>query len=86
MRQRYKSVISVLRTRHLSLIKVFNPHQNFVLLNPTIDKTLSIILRPTMQMKILYKILGLAVIDFGLIWLWVYQIDPDPSISIEIIL
>ena len=37
-------------------------------------------------MKILYKILGLAVIDFGLIWLWVYQIDPDPSISIEIIL
>ncbi|WP_143955610.1 hypothetical protein [Robertkochia solimangrovi] len=37
-------------------------------------------------MKTLYKVLGLAVIDFGLIWLWVYQIDPDPSLSIGIIL
>lgn len=37
-------------------------------------------------MKTLYKILGLAVIDFGLIWLWVYQMDPDPSVSIGIIL
>lgn len=37
-------------------------------------------------MKTPYKILGLAIIDFGLIWLWVYQMDPDPSISIGIIL
>lgn len=37
-------------------------------------------------MKTLYKILGLAVIDFGLIWFWVYQMDPDPSVSIGIIL
>jgi hypothetical protein len=37
-------------------------------------------------MKILYKILGLAAIDFGLIWIFVYQIDPDPSVSIGIIL
>lgn len=37
-------------------------------------------------MKTLYKILGLAVLDFGLIWLWVYQMDPDPSVSIGIIL
>lgn len=37
-------------------------------------------------MKKLYKILGLTIIDFGLIWLWVYQIDPDPSVSIWIIL
>ncbi|MDD2797788.1 MAG: hypothetical protein PHV20_04270 [Bacteroidales bacterium] len=37
-------------------------------------------------MKTLYKILILAVIDFGLIRLWVYQMDPDPSVSIGIIL
>lgn len=37
-------------------------------------------------MKTLYKILGLVVIDFGLIRLWVYQMDPDPSVSIGIIL
>ncbi|MCO6164477.1 hypothetical protein [Flavobacterium sp. NRK F7] len=37
-------------------------------------------------MRTLYKILGLAFIDFGLIWLWVYQMDPDPSFSIGIIL
>jgi len=37
-------------------------------------------------MKTLYKILGLAIIDFGLIWLWVYKMDPDPSVSIVIIL
>lgn len=36
-------------------------------------------------MNILCKILGLLVIDFGLIWLIVFQIDPDPSISIEVI-
>jgi hypothetical protein len=36
-------------------------------------------------MKRFYKILGLAVIDFGLIWLWVYQLDPEPSVSIVII-
>ena len=35
-------------------------------------------------MRTLYKILGLAVIDLGLIWLWVYQIDPEPSFSIGI--
>ncbi len=37
-------------------------------------------------MKTLYKLLGLAVIDFGLIWVWVYRMDPDPSVSIGIIL
>lgn len=37
-------------------------------------------------MRKLYKILGLAIIDFGLIWLWVYQMNPDPSVSIGIIL
>lgn len=37
-------------------------------------------------MRTLYKILGLAVIDFGLIWLWIYQMDPDSSVSIGIIL
>jgi len=37
-------------------------------------------------MKTLYKILGLIIIDFGLIWFWVYKIDPDPSISIGILL
>jgi len=37
-------------------------------------------------MRILYKILGLAFIDFGLIWLWVYQMDPNPSVTIGIIL
>lgn len=37
-------------------------------------------------MSIFYKILILALISYGLIWLSVYQIDPDPSISIEILL
>lgn len=37
-------------------------------------------------MNTLYKILGLAVIDFVLTWFWVYQMDPDPSLSIGIIL
>ena len=37
-------------------------------------------------MKILYKIIGLALIDFGLIWLWVYQMNPDPSASIVMVL
>jgi hypothetical protein len=37
-------------------------------------------------MKILYKISGIIIIDFGLIWLWVYQMNPDPSISIGIFL
>jgi hypothetical protein len=37
-------------------------------------------------MKTLYKILGLIIIDFGLIWFWVYQMDPDPSVSIGIFL
>ena len=36
-------------------------------------------------MKTLLKILGLAVIDFGLIWLCVYRMDPEPSVSIAII-
>jgi len=36
-------------------------------------------------MSTLYKILGFAIIDFGLIWLCVYQIDPEPSISIGVI-
>jgi len=37
-------------------------------------------------MKIFYRILVLAIIDFGLIWLWVYKMNPDPSISIGIFL
>lgn len=37
-------------------------------------------------MRTLYKILGLAIIDFGLIWFWVYKMDPDPSVSIVIVL
>jgi len=37
-------------------------------------------------MKLLYKVLVLAIIGFGLIWLWIYQIDPDPSLSIVIYL
>jgi hypothetical protein len=37
-------------------------------------------------MKILYKVLGLIVIDITLIWLWVKSMDPDPSVSIGIIL
>jgi hypothetical protein len=37
-------------------------------------------------MKIYYKILALILIDFGLIWWWVYQMDPEPSVSIGIIL
>ena len=37
-------------------------------------------------MNTLYKIFGLIIIDFGLIWFWVYKIDPDPSISIGILL
>lgn len=36
-------------------------------------------------MKTFYRILGLLLIDFGLIWLWVFLIDPDPSISIGLI-
>jgi len=30
------------------------------------------------------KILGLTVIDFGLIWFTVYKINPDPSVTIGI--
>lgn len=37
-------------------------------------------------MKTIYKILGIIIIDFGLIWLLVYQMNPDPSISIGILL
>ncbi|NBG66900.1 hypothetical protein [Acidiluteibacter ferrifornacis] len=37
-------------------------------------------------MKTIYKLLVLLIIDFGLIWLFVYQIDPDPSVSISIII
>ena len=32
------------------------------------------------------KMLGLTVIDFGLIWLTVYKINPDPSVGIGIII
>jgi hypothetical protein len=35
--------------------------------------------------KILYLIL-LSIIDYVIIWLWVKQIDPDPSVSIGIFL
>lgn len=37
-------------------------------------------------MRTLYKISGLAIIDFGLLWLWVYQMNPEPSASLGIIL
>lgn len=37
-------------------------------------------------MKFLLKLLGLIAIDFILIWLWVYQMNPDPSVSIGILL
>ena len=37
-------------------------------------------------MNIFFKILGLTVIDFGLIWLTVYKINPDPSVTIGIII
>ena len=36
-------------------------------------------------MKKTFSIIGITIIDFVLIWLWVYQIDPEPSISIAII-
>ncbi|MHB9142211.1 MAG: hypothetical protein ACYC25_10075 [Paludibacter sp.] len=32
------------------------------------------------------KILGLTIIDFGLIWFTVYKINPDPSVTIGIII
>jgi hypothetical protein len=32
------------------------------------------------------KILGLTVIDFGLIWFTVYKINPEPSVTIGIII
>jgi hypothetical protein len=35
-------------------------------------------------MKTFYKILGLLIIDFTLIWFWIYKMDPDPSSSIVI--
>lgn len=37
-------------------------------------------------MKILYQIIAFILIDFGLIWLLVYLINPDPSVSIGIFL
>ena len=37
-------------------------------------------------MKTFYKVLALIIIDIGLIWFWVYQIDPDPCISIGVFL
>ena len=40
----------------------------------------------TNNMNIFFKILGLTVIDFGLIWLTVYKINPDPSVMIGIII
>lgn len=36
-------------------------------------------------MKTLFRLLGLILIDFALIWYWVYRIPPDPSISIAIL-
>jgi hypothetical protein len=51
-----------------------------------VDRSLNVIGKIMERMKILYKIIGLALIDFGLIWLWVYQMNPDPSVSIGIIL
>ena len=35
--------------------------------------------------KFLPHILGLAVLDFVLIWLWVKSVNPDPSVSIYLI-
>lgn len=37
-------------------------------------------------MKLFIKLLILTIIDFLLIWLWVKQMDPDPSVSIGIFL
>jgi hypothetical protein len=40
----------------------------------------------TLQLRTLPKIFGLAVIDFGLIWLWVFLMDPYPAVSPRIII
>ncbi|TPE46109.1 hypothetical protein [Pontibacter mangrovi] len=37
-------------------------------------------------MKIFYKVLGLLIIDVVLIWFWVKKMDPDPSVSIGVLL
>ncbi len=37
-------------------------------------------------MKLLPQIIILTIIDFVLIWIWVKAIDPDPSISIGLII
>lgn len=37
-------------------------------------------------MKLFIKLLIITIIDFLLIWLWVKQMDPDPSVSIGIFL
>ena len=37
-------------------------------------------------MKLWTKVIILTIIDFIIIWLWVKQIDPDPSVSIGILL
>ena len=37
-------------------------------------------------MKLWTKITLLTLIDFAVIWLWVRQMDPDPSVSIGILL
>jgi len=37
-------------------------------------------------MKIWIRIILLTIIDFAIIWLWVKQINPDPSVSIGILI
>ncbi|WP_454047443.1 hypothetical protein [Chryseobacterium sp. Marseille-Q8038] len=37
-------------------------------------------------MKWILQILILSIIDFLLIWTWFYNIDPDPSISIAVVI
>ncbi|MEM6877334.1 MAG: hypothetical protein AAF544_02150 [Bacteroidota bacterium] len=37
-------------------------------------------------MKILFKLLALAIIDCSVLWLWICQIDPDPSGSIVVMI
>jgi hypothetical protein len=37
-------------------------------------------------MKFWIRIALLTIIDFGIFWLWIKQLDPDPSISIGIII
>lgn len=43
-------------------------------------------MNPHKNMKFWNRLTLLAIIDFLVIWLWVYQINPSPSVSIGILL